>query len=439
MVGFGLGVSVSDFLRLLWAVVRRRWLLILIPIVVFSCLSVAAAMYWPRVYIARTLIMLQEGQASDPLSGGGAAYRRAQLRVAELDTLIKSEDVLGSVVLDRNFGERQLTLKEISDQTDWLRDRIRIGVVGQEFIEIELRGSSPGGLANLSSTIVTRFLERLLAREDVTKTSRQFVLDSRKHTRELVIRSLGKWLERRREIIEAGPEMIDLGGIHKLQKLRSSAKTEMFVEAGRTLSGSPDFSIILAAVVRARQASTFGALRGSSATKRPGLEQLDQLLAKYEAVDNLLVSKLREALAAATTNLDSSDQPLIDAQKELFELAARYNSAIEQYGIHRAEARKSNARSQPPFGLVNPELIRIIDEPKDPQSPSNSILKIIVACLVAGVGLGAGVAALAEQFDDTLYDLEDLNRLSGAKVIVRLPRLENNLEEVIRPPPQPSS
>ena len=72
-------------------------------------------------------------------------------------------------------------------------------------------------------------------------------------------------------------------------------------------------------------------------------------------------------------------------------------------------------------------------------SPATSILKIIVACMAAGIGLGVGMAALAEQFDDTIYDARDLGRLSGIDVVIQLPKLDPQSKELMDQVPTSSS
>jgi len=189
------GVNVREFIEILLTVARRRWLVILLPILVFAGLSVLAVKYWPRTYITRTLVMLQEGQAADPLNGGGPAMRRTQLRGAALDTLLKSERVLRGAILDFNLGQKPLTAREFEDEIRSLRKQIFVGVVGQEFIEIELRQAERDGISDRLSIIVTRFLERLFSRQDAIKTARQFALERRK--RDLVIAedALTNWFE----------------------------------------------------------------------------------------------------------------------------------------------------------------------------------------------------------------------------------------------------
>ena len=434
-----MGTNVREFIQILLAVAQRRWLLILLPIVLFIGLSVLAGIFWPRTYVARTLIMLQEGQATDPLNYGGRAARRTQLRVAALDTLLKSERVLRSAILEYNLSKKPLNPIEFEQEIASLRKQINVGVVGQEFIEIELRDSNPDGLADRLSTIMTRFLERLFSREDSMKTARQFALDRRKRDLELVEHTLADWLVRHQDLVAIDQVKVDIKRIAELQKNRSEAEKRLIDAAGPIIQGPIELTNIVAMLARARQFPLHVSSGVGGPKRSAGMKQLKELFENYEAVNKSLVEGLRSNVAVTEKRLRSSNLAFGPVHQDLRRLVARYTEAVDQYRAHRAQSNKSKAPSLPPFGLINPELIRIIDEPKDPVSPSNSILKIIVACLVAGIGLGAGLAALSEQIDDTLYDARELGRLSGIDVVIRVPKIDPQSGELDRPSaPTPS-
>ncbi|MGI9424904.1 MAG: hypothetical protein ACR2PA_17030 [Hyphomicrobiaceae bacterium] len=424
-------MNVREFIQILLTVALRRWLVILLPIILFSGFGVLAVKYWPRTFEARTLIMLQEGQAADPLNYGGRAARRTQLRGAALDTLLKSERVLRGAILDFNLGQEPLSPKKLEAEIKSLRREIFVGVVGQEFIEIELRQSDPVGLADRLSIIVTRFLERLLSRKDAMKTARQFALEQRKRDLEHAEKTLAEWFERHQALIANEQIKADVKRIAALQKTRSEAEQKLIDAAGPILQGPVELTNIVATLAQARQ-FPLGATSGVGPQRTAQVKRLEVLFEYYEGLNTSLVQAQRASVAAVQQSLQSAQSASGPVYQELQSLEARYNEAVEQYTAHRAQANKSKAPALPPFGLINPELIRIIDEPYDPVSPTSSVLKIVLACLAAGIGLGVGLAALAEQIDDTLYDAGGLNRLSGIDVVIPLPKMDPQSKELDR-------
>jgi len=194
---------------------------------------------------------------------------------------------------------------------------------------------------------------------------------------------------------------------------------------------------IVAALAKVRQFPFASSAQGNAPKRSEGMEQLADVFETYEGMNRALVKALRASVASVMQSLKSSPQAFGALHRELKSLAARHEEAVEQYTAHRQQANKSRAPTLPPFGLINPELIRIIDEPKDPASPSTSILKIILACLAAGIGLGVGLAALAEQIDDTLYDARNLSRLTGVDLVIAMPKLDphsKGLDDAFAPP-----
>ncbi len=123
--------------------------------------------------------------------------------------------------------------------------------------------------------------------------------------------------------------------------------------------------------------------------------------------------------------------------QEWLSLDARFNEAMTQYDAHQKRSRKASGPALTPFGLIAPESIRIIDEPRDPTLPTTSLLKIILACLMGGIGLGVSLAAIAEQLDDRVYEGRELEGIAGAENVFRIPHIEGdrNLADDLRDRP----
>lgn len=434
-------LGIRDLINLILAAAWRRRRLILAPIVLFSLLSVVAALVWPRMYTARTLLMLQERQASDPLSSGGPV-REGRVRVDEIDTLMKSDRVLTSAILDFNVGKPPLSAAELESAVKSLRRQLSVSVVGSEFIEIELRQSDRQGLGSRLSVLLTRFFERLLSREDSMKTARQFALEQRRRDMDISRAAIEDWLKRA-QLAGARVNPAD-SRVPELQAKFSALEQRLMVVASSLLSEPitpATLSEAIADEIRLAQARPARQSAGMLPTSSAQMNALRELEAEHEAYLAVGADLGKAVLASARVVAQSLPQaqsgPAQAIYQEWLSLDARFNEAMTQYDAHQKRSRKASGPTLTPFGLIAPESIRIIDEPRDPTLPTTSLLKIILACLVGGIGLGVSLAAIAEQLDDRVYEGRGLEGIAGAENVFRIPHIEGdrNLADDLRDRP----
>jgi capsular polysaccharide biosynthesis protein len=420
-------IGISELIEILLAAAwRRRWLL-LIPLLAFLGISAVAAALWPRMYSSQILIMLQEREVTNPLSSTTEITREGRLKADEIEALLKSERVLSSAILDMTAGKKALTPKDLEGELRDLKKAITVRVVGSEFIQIELKDTNPHGLGERLATVMTRFLERLLSREDSMKTARKFAMEQRQRDVERAKSALGEWTARTAapdgaNVIAALSEAIS--NVAGLQSKLDLSRNRLIDLASTVLGDRLDPAQIAQAVATGQstalaraQAGTGG---GNSNPQRAAVfNDLEIQLAAFQATTGEL-SQAQEIAQKLREKNASAYEHYLEKQR----LDGRLSQAMSQLEVHERHTGKSAGPGSIPFGLVAPENIRIIDEPRDPVSPATSILKIVVACIGAGIGLGVGLAALAEQLDDRIYSSEGLERLAGVPVIVRLPKLD---------------
>lgn len=424
-----MNVSIVELLEIVINAAWRRKRLIIAPILVFSALAVIAVFAWPRAYTTRALLMLQEHGSSDPLSGGGGASRQGRLKAEEIDTLLKSERVLVGSVLDFNLGKKPLSASDLEGEIKSLRKRVGVSVVGSDFIEIELKDSARDGIGERLSIILTRFFERLLEREDSMTTARAFALQQRHRDVATTSSAIEDWLKRAAATGTAGV-MLD-GRLAELRKTQADLEQRLKQSASSLLHGDINLGMLDQFIndemrIASARMRTSDPLAGLS--DRLGvLKALEAELAAYRSlgreISELLTSNAR-ALANSLREQPADPEGKIKTLTGEWEsLDARYAEAVDQYGKHILRAKKGSGPSMAPFGLIAPDSIRIIDEPRDPATPTTSLLKILVACLAAGIGIGGGLAAIAEQLDERIYDHRGLGNLAGTDAVFRVPAM----------------
>lgn len=140
---------------------RRRFALIIIPLLLFLPFSYAIASYWPGNYTARTLLLVQQTTSNNPLSTDQASsVPLLSERIDGLRALLFSEHVLGNVV-DDQFGtaigenEKRLRIQE-------LRRSLWLEPIGNEFLQITYTGKMAQGLGARLEIVLIRFTEALM-------------------------------------------------------------------------------------------------------------------------------------------------------------------------------------------------------------------------------------------------------------------------------------
>lgn len=422
-----MNLSIAELIEAVLAAALRRKQLIIWPIVFFSALCILAVLFWPRTYVTSALLMLQERQSTTSLSLDGAPTRQGRLNAEEVDTLLKSERVLTGAILDMNIRGEPLTGEAIEGEIRSLRKRISVGVVGSDFIQIELKDSERVGISEKLSIIMTRFFERLLTRGDAMRTAREFALEQRQREVVATKSAIESWIDRAQAAGAKGDFVEDR--LKTLRNRKADLQNKLAAGADALLPGRPNLATIeqdLHDELRMSTRSSSADALAENSSRVRDLKALADDAAAYRAVENDISQVLNtkaQGLALSLKELPATVETK-QLMREWSVLESRHIEAVNQYSAHMERARKGAGPALTPFGLIAPDSIRIIDEPRDPELPTTSLLKILVACLGAGVALGAGLAALAEQLDDRIYEPRRLAALTGVDTVFRLPELK---------------
>ena len=427
-------VSLARLIEALLASARRRLSLILVPILVFAGFSILAATLWPRLYASTALLMLQEHGGRPLLGATVEANRELRLRADEIEALLKSERILASAIADLQGSSAPLSPAELDRAMRFWRSALTVKVVGSDFIEVEFKDDSPRGLARRLSAVITRFLESLLARQETLKTAGQFALEQRQLDVDRAQAELAAWKARHarplasEQDVAAAPAESDKPAASTARFAASRGELESL--AASVLRRAVPFEAIGQAISEAR--ATLGQKPASGPSAQVDPKALDDLERRLQEEVALWRDAAQAPTGAAAKRGNQGDVARA-LQLEQSRLEQRVTETVNLLDFHR-KLTLVRGQAGTPLGLTAPEQIRVIDEPRDPTGPSNSIVKVILMCLGAGIGLGLGLAALAEQLDDRIHDASDIETVTTAPLLARLPSIE--MQEASLPPPR---
>ncbi len=404
---------------------RRRYMLV-VPFLVMLPLSLVWALYGPRTYVAKSLMLLQEATPTNPLARDNPGGQSVQIkdRMAGLQALLKSDRVLGNVYRDL-AGDQPGTTK---DMAAWIRDfsaNLSVDLIGTDFLEFQLKGGHPRGLGKQLEAVTSRFLEALLPEQNALFAS-QVLLEKRKEEFETAERALASFRSR---IAERLPE--GWRGLHnRLAEARTQLQSReallqrinQEISDRRARLPTPSARIDQQ-ITRAREEMKIFETKGGEGEVR--FTQVKAELTELVAIKDLEDSRTRiEAevrdqarQVESLTRSVRQAQPLADQQSQLEREVAEAKEAHDEYA--RRFTRASLGRGA--GGVLNaPERIKLIDPPRDPQFPTSSALRIALAALLASLMLGLGLSIIAELLDPRIRSPEDAAEATGLPILARL-------------------
>ena len=416
-------------------IVWRRRRLLLIPALVLLPLSIIGSRLLPQTYISKALLALQESSADNPLGqpqSGDLSERTIRDRAPGLQALVKSDRVLVNALRDVLGDRMPETSRQIAISVHNLDQQLTLEMVGNNFLELQLKGSDPRGLGRQLEAITSRFLESLVSPDQDAISATQLVLERHREAVSTAEKALllfkDQLGERALAAIMAGDQQIKTQQA-SLQAIGTAiAATEQDIAAlGTALgpaaaaenTGHRDGEILAAtAFAEAAEAKRTPAALAEAQAARSRAAQLNQLqvLEQRQAQARLDLEQTTASISAqtrATIDTRSPAGQLRRLQQQVEDARATFETYSQRF-----PAAMSNRSLQV---LNAPERIRVIDAPKDPEFPATSRLKIVVATFLGGLFLALSAVAAAELLDQRLRHPADFEAAAGAPVIARLP------------------
>ncbi len=406
---------------------RRRYLLAM-PFLIMLPLSMVWLMYGPRTYVAKSLMLLQEAAPSNPLAKdtGSGHPARIQDRIAGLQALLKSDRVLGNVY--RDLAPEQL--RGNRDMAAWMRDfslLLSVDLIGTDFLEFKLKGSTPKGLGKSLESVTSRFLEALLPEQNALFAS-QVLLDRRKEELDAAERALAVFRQRLAERLPQG-----IGASHhRLAEARSTLQgketqlqrvnQEIAERRSKIAGAGPSNARVDQEIAQVR--AELASIEGKGANGQPQLIQAQARLSELLSIREL--ETRRGTTEAEIRDLSRQMDGLIKAVRQTEpiaeQLAQLEKDAAEAKEAHDEYARRwQRASSTRAGGILNaPERIKLIDAPRDPEFPATSAFRAALIALLASILLGLGLTLLAEMLDPRMRSPDEVEEATGLPVLARL-------------------
>ncbi len=474
----------ANLFVVLWACWRRRYL-IAAPIIAMPIVGLIIGAVSPKKYESYTTILIQEAAKQNPFLEDFTVATNLRDRMEALNALLHSRHVLGEVVhaLPSDTGEHPSSA-ETDRMVVRLSRSLRATLVGDDLVQIRYVSERPEGMIEVLEVVTEKFVERIVApQRSSVRNSEAFLraeLESRRVELERAERELAEY-----KTIHASelPELhstnvIRLGELRQLLAERRAglegaraALDTLTRRLARTnpVAGKIEESIISTrgdlAALRARYTENHSAVRAAArrldhlevelaqsldASDRARVDDIDWLwnmaslavagtgasgpsplaaqLDKFHAADARVRGLEREvpALRAEVEDLRNKVAGYGEHERRLTEIQRDLNIKRELY--EDLARRHQLARVTDSLGTFEEEeRVKIIDQPFTPLEPSNlSTFIYVLAGLLAGGALGAGLAVIAELLDSTVRRRDVLERLIGAPTLARIPVLPND-------------
>ncbi|MFA1562478.1 GumC family protein [Aliivibrio fischeri] len=455
---------------------RRRYLIVL-PILLMPFIGLTIAKLAPKHYDSHTSMLIQETAKMNPFLEDLAVSTMLKERLSALQTLLHSRHILGLVAEERGYIHESMSPQAIDHAVNQLSSNLSVNMAGKDLIRIDYRANSPDGMKDTLEAVSRHFTEQLLAPERSSmKDSSKFLSDNIEFRRQELDAAEEKLAEFKSQENTVLPEM-QITSLDRLTKLKQRLYERQAELAGaKKRLGSIDLQLsktnpvigkIEEQIIRIRGELTLlqakytpqhskvqGKLRNLNRLEeersrllsqtQPGLSS-EQLwdIASSNSVEDLakappiLLSQLEE-LQQATSKVDAlteetrvlesmikdielqastfgqNEKVLYQLQRDLTLKRELYNDLVERFEM--AKLTRS-------LGVFEQEKrVKIIDRPYTPSSPSNlPTILYAIAGVIGGIGLGIGMAIIAELCDTSIRRKDEIKILSSAPVLSRIP------------------
>lgn len=467
---------------------RRRYLIVL-PVLLMPIIGATVGTLSPKRYEAHTTVLIQEAARHNPFLQDMTVATNLKQRMTAINALLHSNHMLTDVAFKAGMIDDSTPVEQQQQQIEQLSESLQAKLLGEDLIRIRYTSNTPEGMKELLQLVSLRFVERIIAPQRATiNRSEEFLKNELETRREDLQAAEQKLAAYKSQYADQLPDQHG-GNVNRLAQLRQSLSEQrralVSTQAARDnlqrqlSETNPVVGHIEEAIVQ--RLSELAVLRSSYTDRhsrvQAALHQLDNLREqraamlrvsrKVDASDidrlwNLASSQVSELPGSPHSLLISQLQALQEAENQLKsqqQVVKSLNTEVDQltqrvtgFGQHEQRLnelerdlsstrkiytelseRYQKARVTGALGRWEAnELVKLIDPPFTPLTPSNPPLLLFVAAgLVAGVALGVGLALAFELLDSSIRHRRQQQSLTGIPVFARIPPIP-----ITKAPPQ---
>ena len=379
----------STILRVVEVAWRRRFLLV-VPMLIMLPASLAYATFLGGSYAARSLVMLQQTVASNPLAHDTSepnADRMAQM-LKGLRALLASEYVLSPVI--DNSGGNSLDAATRASRVSSLAKNVSVDLLGNDFLEFRLIGKSPSGLGGELQSIMINLIGAL--ERPPGESAGMLALSPLRD--ELALK------DRQSAVI--------------------SGRIEELLPAGLAAAQTQIAQLTRRKSVLDENLKSAASLLDTTATQQSNLTN-----SKEPGSQAAALAPLQNEIININKEIETLVAKIMDVKQAQLEKATLTKTvALLRERLEAEQLRLGEAQSTTWDAMINaPERMIIVDPPKDPIVRISSRLYFVFTGVLGGAMLGVALVLMAEIFDTTLRNADQMIIIAGVPFLGSLPTL----------------
>lgn len=470
-------LSLRDIILRIASVAWQRRYLIVVPILLMPLVGTAIGIVTPRYFTAKTTLLIQEPTSHNPFLQDLAISTRLKDRMDALVEQIRIRKSLQEVLRNLGWITEDTPLRQVEQMAERLNGNLMFRLTGGEVVEITYRSNVAEGMDKLLTEISRQFVTRLLAPgQTAVDGSEEFLrkqLQSKRLELETVERQLAGF---KSEHADSLPELHtrNVDRLAEIRRLLADKKSQLAGDRASFASikmklvetdpvvGQLDKALVAArtelSILRSRYTDQHSMVKAvlrqlgqleSERRDRIALgrnllnndpDRLWNMISSGVAEGQGLVVSQLERLQQGKDQIERLEKEIETLGEEEIVLRERVNTfgMVEQTltSLQRdvTVRRKIVAQLAERFEMAqvtgslgrfdSAETVKIVNPPLVPKARSGlPTLFYTVLGIVAGFALGIGLAVVVDISDTTIRTTDHVERISGLKVLTRLPRV----------------
>lgn len=439
-------------------IIKDRYLLVLIPLLLLSAAGVVAAFTLPTVYRSSATLLVESPTLPEDVLGDQGVDVVDQ-RIAKFRQQVLSRPRLIELIQKHRLYTDERASQSLSDIIEEMREATRIEPVSAQFqranngrsTTIAFSLSFDYKSASQAQAVAQDMTEQVLLL-DATKSSEQadstvqFLTDQSTALQSQIVEleSGIEQIKAQNGLALSNPGMMAMNGsggsydvqIIALQRdiallraqreaqetastrdpLVASAEADLAAAQARYSDDHPDIAI---AKRRLKEAERLAA---SNQAKRPADTVDQQIAANNAQIEALRAMKAQELGRLSMAQNAMAQAPLVEQriaqeQQKLDVLNEQYENVSTRLMQARGSARAESEQKGERLSVIDPPVVA-----DDPVSPNRPLL--IAGGIAAGLGAGLLLAFAAELFFRPIRDAADIRVVTGAMPLVSIPTID---------------